>query len=107
MVLKRTDYVEDILHKSMNSAFDKVFHESLLVNFNSGKKLTDLDLSKLNREFIDIVISYSGQNIVNDYVKIRGSLDSFLSYLSNYFYIRAIQEESELLVKIRNQQITT
>jgi hypothetical protein len=88
--------LKGVLDQSKVLAYKHIFNVFILVDYANNIKTTKEDISKLNREYIKVLIRYIGSNILEDLTTIYGSKDSVIEQLSEEFIQRVISDEGEI-----------
>lgn len=83
-----------IFDRARETAYQKIFREQVIVQSASGFKVNQEEIIKMQSQYVKIVFTYCGDNIINDIKEIHGSLDALTSFLA-----------SELMVKIENDEV--
>lgn len=96
LLLERYDIILNILHQSSLLAYDRVWREDIVVYLTSGYKLNDEELNKFGKKYVSLVFKCCGGEIVNDLEIIHGSIEPICLHLLSNFFVRVIDNESEL-----------
>ena len=94
---KNYDVIIQIFNYAKHNAYQKIFREQILVHSNSGYKMNQAELIKLQSEYSSIVFTYCGSNIINDLLEIHGSLDTLVAQLATDLVIK-IQNDETLMI---------
>lgn len=90
------DNLITILNTSKHLAYDKIFREELLVWLHSKIKTDETNVDKYEREYIETVLMYCGEAVVEDLVCIYGDENALLLNLATEFTIKLIKDETNI-----------
>ena len=85
-----------ILEIAKETAYNRVYRESVVVNAASDFMIRQAELEKIQEEFIKDVLLLCGPSVVDDLVRLYGDEDALCMSLAYYVQTRLIQDESSL-----------
>lgn len=87
-----------ILKYYMDKAFDLIYKDRILVYSLEGTKLSEEELDKTSRDFIQLVLKFIGPKLTSELIRFFGSFDTLLFNIADYFNTRyeedSIRQES-------------
>jgi len=87
-----------ILKYYMDKAFDLIYKDRILVYSLEGTKLSEEELNKTSKDFIQLVLKFIGPKLTSELVRFFGDFDTLLFNIADYFNTRyeedSIREES-------------
>jgi hypothetical protein len=94
MLYAEYDTIMSIFNNAKHNAYQKIFREQILVHANSGYKMNQVELIKLQSEYSSIVFIYCGSHIIEDLIMLYGSIDTLVAQLA-----------TDLVIKIQNDEV--
>jgi len=101
-VFKNLIVLLDTLKRAENSAFEIIFQQHIIVNIVSNQTLTNKEILKARREYIDYVVQMAGTSIVADMILLLGDYDSFTALLSHDFTVQYTESTTTLTQQNKN-----
>lgn len=87
-----------ILKYYMDKAFDLIYKDRILVYSLEGTKLSEEELNKTSKDFIQLVLKFIGPKLTSELVHFFGNFDTLLFNVADYFNTRyeedSIREDS-------------
>jgi len=87
-----------ILKYYMDKAFELIYKDRILVYSLEGTKLSEEEVNKTSRDFIQLVLKFIGPKVTSELVYFFGDIDTLLFNIVDYFNTRyeedSIREES-------------
>jgi hypothetical protein len=93
MLYNRYAILNDIYSTAKDQAYQKVFREFILAHITSGYRLSDDEISIVQKEFVSCVLIYIGSNILKDLEILYGNKDSIIINMVNDLNIRIENDE--------------
>ena len=86
--------VISIVESAKGVAYKKIFNDHILPSAASGFKLGSKDIKGLQREYLQLIIQFCGETVMNDIEKIYGDIESFAAIAINEFIEKILEEET-------------
>jgi hypothetical protein len=87
----------DEFDKCKNLAYQKIYREQILSYNLSNVTIVDKDISKLEKEYINMVYTFCGPRLFKDVVSFYGDIKNVFLVLSSEFVVKIFQDEQELM----------
>ena len=104
---KNHELMYEILEKSKKLAYAKLFNENILVEVSNKTKLNSDQVTKLSKQYVNLIYLYSGKKLINDLIEVYTSEESFIANLTSEFIIKIISDELEYYSKQAEDYIGT
>lgn len=82
----------------MDKAFELIYKDRILVYSLEGVRLSEEELSKISKDFIQLVLKFTGPKLTSELTQFFGNFDTLLFNIVDYFNSRyeedSIREES-------------